>query len=256
MPQFVCEYSIGYPGARAQYRVYQSHAWRHFNEGQENNVAGDRWDWRVIPWPIDLDLFGPVETSKDDYLLYFGRMTEDKGVRIAVKVAQAAGIPIRLSGRGDGAQFVREWPGGATYLGPATVGQRRELMRRARALLCPTRYMEPTGTVAVEAMASGCPVISTDWGGFTDSVVHAGPDGRGGTGWRCNTFGEFLQAVRNAHKIDPFACREWIARNQDFKRTAVAYEEYFTSLLRLQDGGGWMHVDEVNRRASFAVSVP
>ena len=171
VPQYVCEYSIGYPHAFAQWRVYQSHAWRHFSEGQDNNTQGNRWYWQVIPMPIDMTLFGPVVGQKDDYLLVQCRMTDNKGVRLAVQIAKAANIPIILTGRGDGAPYVAEWPGGAKFLGSVSVGQRRELMRKARALLSPTLYMEPLGAVVLEAMASGCPVISTDWGGFTDTVV-------------------------------------------------------------------------------------
>jgi len=235
--QFVCEYSIGYPQARASWRVYQSHAWRHFNEGQVNNIQGNHWYWQVIPMPIDMDLFGPVESQKDDYLLVQCRMVETKGVRLAVQVARSANIPIILAGPGDGAPFVAEWPEGVKFLGMVPVGRRRELMRKARALLSPTRYMEPLGSVALEAMASGCPVISTDWGGFTDTVVHADADGRGGTGWRCSTFEEFLWAVRNVHKIDPKICREWIGRNHSFVRTGEAYEDYFQSILRTREPG-------------------
>ena len=238
VPQFVCEYSIGYPHARAAYRVYQSHAWRHFNEGQDQNISGNHWYWQVIPMPIDLDLFGPVETEKDDYLLVQCRMTDDKGVELAVQVAKTANIPIILTGYGDGARFAALWPEGAKYLGPVSVGKRRELMRKARALLSPTRYVEPLGSVAIEAQASGCPVISTDWGGFTESIVHADADGKSGTGWRCSTFEEFLWAVRNVHKIDPRVCREWIARNHSFERVGSAYEDYFKAVLRVQ-GGGW-----------------
>lgn len=252
VPQFVCEYSIGYPYARAQWRVYQSHAWRHFDEGKTGDHNGNRWWWQVIPMPIDLELFGPVVPSveKQNYLLVHCRMNEDKGVRLAVQVAKAANIPLLLAGLGDGAPFVAEWPEGATFLGTVSVGQRRELMRHARALLSPTRYMEPLGSSALEAAASGCPVISTDWGGFVDSVVHADADGKGGTGWRCSTMEEFVWAARNAHKIDPLVCREWIARNHSFEHVGKAYEDYFAAMLRTQ-GPGWTDPAPAERRTGL-----
>lgn len=250
MHQYVVEYSIGYPHARAQWRIYQSHAWRHFDEGKSGDHNGNCWWWQVIPMPIDLELFGPVETKKDNYLLVHCRMAEDKGVRLAVQVAKAAGIPIILAGLGDGVPFIAEWPEGATFVGSTSVGQRRELMRKARALLSPTRYMEPLGSVAIEAQASGCPVISTDWGGFTDTVVHADAEGRGGTGWRCTTMEEFVWAARNAHKINPHVCREWIARNHSFEQVGKAYEDYFTAMLRTQ-GPGWTDVSPADARTGL-----
>ena len=252
VPQFVVEYGIGYRHAREKWRVYLSHAWRHFDEGQAQNLNGKNWYWQVIPLVLDVEQFGPVEVAKENYLLCLCRMQEDKGVRIAVQVAKAAGIPIRLAGRGNGAQFVREWPEGATYLGPVSSATRRELMRHALALMSPTIYIEPLGASALEAQASGCPVISTDWGGYTETVIHADSDGQHGTGWRCSTFEEFVWAARNVHKIDPLVCREWIVRNHSFERVGAAYEDYFASLLRIQHGGGWPNAEAANSRTGLS----
>ena len=232
LPQIVVEVGIGYPKAVSPFRVYLSNAWRHFHEGLEGNWGGDKWYRQVIPLGLNLDLFGPVVPTRDkqDFFLVQTRMLEPKGVRIAVQVARELQTPIILTGRGDASSFVAEWPQGAKYAGISSLKVRRELMRSAKALLSPTRYVEPLGAVALEAMASGCPVISSDFGGFTETVVH------GYTGWRCNTFDEYVWAARNADRIDPFTCRAWVERNHNFERVGAAYEEYFESLLRLRAG--------------------
>ena len=56
-------------------------------------------------------------------------------------------------------------------------------------MLCPSQYCEPFGLVAIEAMATGTPVIAADNGGFCETVYH------GQTGFRCLTLGDWLSAV-------------------------------------------------------------
>ncbi|HJX53955.1 MAG TPA: glycosyltransferase [Polyangia bacterium] len=168
IPQIVVECGIGSPSAFAAFRIYLSQGWRHFHEGQDNNFGGDKWFRQVIPLGINMDMFGPVipTAQKDNFFLVQTRMLEPKGVRIAVQVARELNTPIVLTGRGDASSFVAEWPEGTIAPGISSTGVRRDLMRRAKALLSPTRYVEPLGAVALEAMASGCPVVSTDLGGY------------------------------------------------------------------------------------------
>ncbi|MGD0042149.1 MAG: hypothetical protein ABSE84_17385, partial [Isosphaeraceae bacterium] len=147
LPQIVVEVGIGYPKAVSPFRVYLSNAWRHFHEGLEGNWGGDKWYRQVIPLGLNLDLFGPVVPTRDkqDFFLVQTRMLEPKGVRIAVQVARELQTPIILTGRGDASPFVAEWPQGAKYAGISSLKVRRELMRSAKALLSPTRYVEPLG---------------------------------------------------------------------------------------------------------------
>ena len=238
IPQFIVEYGIGYPSASSPWRVYLSEAWRQFHEGCDKNFAGDKYYWTTIPLGINLDLFGPVVPTAEKvdahgkpYFLVQTRMHEDKGVRWAVQVARALDTQIVLTGREDASSFIAEWPEGVVHLGMTDIAMRRELMRHAKGLFSLTRYQEPYGAVAIEAQASGCPVISTDFGGYLSTVVHADSEGHGGTGWRVNTFEESVWAARNIHKIDPFVCREWIARNHNFRKVSGMYEDYFESVL-------------------------
>jgi glycosyltransferase involved in cell wall biosynthesis len=87
------------------------------------------------------------------------------------------------------------------YLGPVGL-ERAELYQNAKAVFVPTTYVEPYGTVNVEAQMCGTPVITTDWGAFTETVID------GVTGYRCRTFGEFVQASIDAPKLDRNVIRQ------------------------------------------------
>jgi glycosyltransferase involved in cell wall biosynthesis len=87
----------------------------------------------------------------------------------------------------------------------------------------------------IEAFFSGTPVISTDWGSFAENNLH------GITGYRCRTMEQFVWATKNIHKIKSKDCRYWAMENYSLERVAQMYDEYFDSLHRIKNKGGWYH---------------
>jgi glycosyltransferase involved in cell wall biosynthesis len=93
-------------------------------------------------------------------------------------------------------------------------------------------YIEPFGGVAVEAMMCGTPVITSDWGAFTETVQH------GKTGYRCRTLDDYIWAAEHISNINPMDCREWAVNNYSAQRVALMYDEFFHKVLDLW-GDGW-----------------
>jgi glycosyltransferase involved in cell wall biosynthesis len=108
-------------------------------------------------------------------------------------------------------------------------------MMRAQALIMPTTYVEPFGNVAIEAMACGTPVICTDWGAMTETVIH------GKTGYRCRTFQEFIEASYCVKHLDPNEIRNHVAQNYSLEVIGPKYERYFERLLTLWTDG-WYYL--------------
>ncbi len=231
LAQFVVESGIGYRHTWAKYRVFVSYAWMHFHYGREGKHAGNGWYDVVIPNEIDPELFDFRPQSNTDEFLFLGRLNDDKGVAIAIDVAKRVGRKIAIVGQGDPARFLKGNPH-VRYVPAVDVEGRRKLMAEAAAFLCPTHYIEPLGNVALEAQISGTPVIATDWGGFTETVLH------GVTGYRCRTLEQFVWAAKNIDRIDPAACRKWVLDNFSPERVGLMFEEYYRMLLDL-DGDGW-----------------
>src|SRR4051812_20184576 len=86
-------------------------------------------------------------------------------------------------------------------------------MANARVCFAPTIYIVPFGNVAIEAMSCGTPVVATDWGAFTETVIH------GKTGFRCRTFKQFIEAVEAAPTLDPHGIREHALSNYSLEAT-------------------------------------
>jgi glycosyltransferase involved in cell wall biosynthesis len=231
VPQNHVESGIGYRHSWSNYRVYESYAWLHMQLGEAGLFSGNKFYWCVIPNAFDLEMFDFNPEARGDELLYMGRLNEDKGVGLAVHVAREAGLKIALVGPGNPQPFLKDNPH-ARYLPPAGVEERRKLMAGARAVLCPTLYVEPFCGVHVEAQLSGTPVITTDWGAFSEGVLH------GITGYRCRTFEQFVWAAKNVHRLEPAACREWAEGNFSLERVALQYEEYFQQVLNVGRNNG------------------
>jgi hypothetical protein len=221
------EFGIGYPGVNRDgtHRVFESYAWMHqvYGELYGSGTADGRFYDAVIHGYFDRTEFPKGDGG--DYLLYVGRMIERKGVQIACETAEAAGMRLILAGGGD---FK---PTYGDHIGVVEPKERGVLMAGARALICPTTYIEPFGSIAAEAQLCGTPVIATDFGAFTETVT------QGVTGYRCRRLGEFVWAAQNADRLDRRQIRERAIKTWSLEAIAPAYENYFDHLLTLRDKG-------------------
>jgi glycosyltransferase involved in cell wall biosynthesis len=186
------------------------------------SVDGNWWD-TVIPGYLDPDQFS-FSAEKDDYYLFIGRLIDRKGYRIAADVCFDLGKKLVVAGQGNP-------PLGCEYVGVVGPEERGRLMSRAKAVFVPTIYIEPFGNVNVEAQACGTPVITTDWGAFTETVI------QGVTGFRCRTFGEFKRAALAVEKLDPHLIRSRAVADYSLETIGKKYEDYFSRLLHLWSRG-------------------
>ena len=230
------EPGIGYAGGHwARWKIFESYAIYHAFCGMQN-VGTCRQDWyeTVIPNYFDPNDFDYTPDQKEDYFLYLGRVYEGKGVHVAIQVAQATGIKLKIAGQGslESMGYVEPMEN-IEFIGYADIETRRQLMARARAAFVPSMYIEPFGGVQIEMLMSGTPTISTDWGSFVENNLH------GVTGYRCRTFDQFCWAAENIDRIDPAACRSWAVKNFSLDAVAPQYEEFFQNVLDVYESKGW-----------------
>ena len=221
------EPGIGYSmsAAWATYKVFTSYAQMHMHYGWKGNEQNPGWFDAVIPNGITASEFDYTE-EKGDYFLYFGRVISTKGVDIAIQATEKTGNKLIVAGSGSLADLgYKTIPSHVTVVGPCDVEQRRKLMAKAKAILGPTYYVEPFGNMVVEGYMSGTPAITTDWGGFTETVI------QDVTGYRCREFKEFVNAINNIGRINPQICRNWALANYE---DSVVHEKLNDYLKKIQ----------------------
>lgn len=238
-----CEWGVGYEGIFSPFCAFESYAWRHVlysKMAAPGTTTVGRWYDAVIPNYFDPDDFGPARPpDRPPYFLFIGRGIRRKGPQIAADVAEYLGVQLVIAG-------AEIEPGGfpaygerAGIVGPAI---RREMMAGAVAVFAPTLYGGPFEGVAVEAMMSGAPVITSDWGAFAETV-------QDGDGWRCHTMAEYVDAGRaalNGIRHDRAgvrrARRERAINRYGLNAVGAQYERFFGRLFELQ-GPGWGHME-------------
>lgn len=228
------ESGIGYRGSFAMFRSWESSYIQNFTYGSENprqSINGRYYD-RIIPNYFDEKDF-PFSNKAKDYYLFMGRMIQRKGVMTAIKATQASGEKLILAGQLSNElslEKINSYPH-VEYIGYADVKKRAELMGGAIATFCPSEYLEPFCGVHAESMLCGTPVITTNFGAFTDYVIN------GVNGYRCDTLNDFVEATEKVKSIDRNGVRT-SANQFTMGEVSKLYQKWFDDLYGVWESTG------------------
>jgi len=231
----IIEPAVGYSGINTEHThcVFESYAWMHHVYGKWQIQTGRPLDM-VIPNFLRANDF-PMRPD-GGFALFIGRLSELKGPHVAAKLAKEAGIPLWVAGAGDlhfdGSTI--ECTDGTLvdpvdeFLGVIGPEKRGVVMGSASVVIVPTQYIEPFGTVHAEALMAGVPVVTTDWGVFTETVVQARD------GYRFRTHDQGVASVKAAPSLRGLRIREHAVRRFSMEAVSPMWDEW----LELIENGG------------------
>jgi glycosyltransferase involved in cell wall biosynthesis len=108
-----------------------------------------------------------------EYFLYLGRLTSEKGVGALLDVWRPALGRLVVVGDGPEAEHLcQQAPSGVEFRGAVPAAEVPEVVRRAKALVVPSKWYEPASRSVLEAYASGVPVVASRIGGLPEVVEH------------------------------------------------------------------------------------
>lgn len=231
----IVEPGIGYAGGHfAPYKVWESYSIYHayLGLGKVSNCFCDPKEWEndaIIPNYLDPADF-EFSREKDDYFLFIGRIGFAKGLDSAIEMTRRLGKKLIIAGQNseEGLKDISCWPlpSHVELTGHVDVETRKRLLSKAKAVICFSKFIDPFCGVHAEALMSGTPVISSDWGVFTETIIN------GVNGFRCRTIEQLVKAGENVHNIDPEICRVFALKRFSCDAVTGEYEAYFKNILK------------------------
>jgi glycosyltransferase involved in cell wall biosynthesis len=173
------------------------------------------------------------QPTTPSYLAFLGRVSVEKRVDRAIRIAQRCGLPLKIAAkidRADRTYFETEIKNlfeqpGIEYIGEIDDSRKSDFLSGAIALLVPIDWLEPFGLVMIEAMACGTPVIVYDKGSAPEIVDD------GVTGFIVRNEDEAVAAVAKARTLSRAQVRRRFEERFTARRMAAEYLEVYRALV-------------------------
>ena len=129
----------------------------------------------TLPNFIDYGRFEP-EYEPGDYILYFGRLAKEKGVRVLLEaMREFRKVKVKIAGQGPEeaelkALVAKHKLDNVEFVGQLGGDKLQETIRGAMFTVVPTAFYEPFGLVVIESYACGKPVIAARTGALPELV--------------------------------------------------------------------------------------
>jgi len=179
------------------------------------------------------NLLTPLQNPQGDYLAFLGRISPEKRVDRAIRIARAVGLPLRIAAkidRVDEEYFRAEIEPlfaqpGVEYVGEIDERRKCQFLANARALLFPIDWPEPFGLAMIEAMACGTPVLAFRKGAVEEVIDE------GVTGYVVDDVDQAIDKLGDVLALDRGRVRRRFEERYSVARMARDYVKIYTKLI-------------------------
>lgn len=201
-----------------------------FSYAQRNQMPELNWVANVYHG-INVNEF-QYNPESEDYLIYLGRITEDKGVHLAIEAAKAAGKQLVIAGHSYPQE--KYWhsviekhidDNSVRYIGEANFETKIRYLKGAKAMLFPTQISETFGLSMIEAMACGTPVIGWNNGSVQEVIQDRY------TGYVVDNMNSMVKAIHAIDKISRQACRDRAEKFFSIEKMVTGYERVYLRII-------------------------
>ena len=121
------------------------------------------------------DKLEDLEVNKTDYYLYFGRITNEKGVLELVDIFKELKLNLIIIGSGDQEDKVKNRivdNKNISFLGPKSERELFSYVANAKYVIQPSKWYENCPMTVIESFTYDTPVIASNHSGFKDLIQH------------------------------------------------------------------------------------
>jgi len=190
----------------------------------------------IIPNGISLEQFHATAGQRAG-LLWLGRICEEKGAHLALEIAARTGLNMTLAGQVYPFSYHQQYfqreivprldqTPNVKFISCPDAKLKRQLLRQAQAVLITSLVNETSSLVAMEAAASGTPVIAFRNGALPEIVQD------GTTGFVVDGVDGAVEALEKVEQIKPEVCIDYANEHFSSKVMAQGYARLYGRLLQ------------------------
>lgn len=203
--------------------IAQSHYIK--NKYKHINWAG------VIYTGVDTNYFKPTKIKKEDYFLFLGRITKEKGIHLAVKLMKKTNQKFIIAGQIEDDDFFKKeikpyLSKKIKYIGEANYQEKLKYLQNAKALLMLGKINESCSNSILESLACGTPVIARDTGSNSELVTN------NLTGFIFTRENQLENIIKKINLINRTNCRQEAINRFSDKLNALEHIKLYRKIIK------------------------
>lgn len=200
------------------------------NKFEEFGVASER----IIHIPNFLDRIKPeIESFPESkqYYLYFGRLSEEKGILTLIKAAEQTGILLYILGSGPLKDEIEKYVSehqleNVKLLGFKSGKELINLVGNSKAVIIPSEWYENGPYSVIEALQLGRPIIGAKIGGIPELVQN------NGFLFESGNVDELRKVIENIERLNEIQYADMENSSQNIFNAYYTPETHYSQLLR------------------------
>jgi glycosyltransferase involved in cell wall biosynthesis len=181
------------------------------------------YNFSFIPEKWDL-------SRKKDYVLFFGRLSKEKGILTLLEAIRKTGLKVKIAGTGPLQKEVENFVAGLRnleYLGHKSGDELKQLISGSEYVVVPSEWYENNPMTVIESYALGRPVVGSEIGGIPEIVENS----KTGFLFESRNADNLAQTLENAVSIGDIEYIKYSQNARSFAEKNFSPESHYQNLM-------------------------